>query len=148
MFEGIEAQSNSLFLWVFIRCFYTFAVAGVFVSASIIITGITHPGFNLMKAFFLYAAGSFFLSSLVVLCSVFTKSPHTAVAVYGFYWLLGLMTKSLLRIPFVPYVYLFLCFADENSLLWVPNKWILIAEGAAMWLVIFFVCRKRVEIRE
>lgn len=144
MFEVIEAQSSSLFRWILMRYLYTFVTAGVFVVTGMLINRIMNPAFAFGKFLFVDLTTAFFLSSLVVLCSVFTKSSHAAVAVCGVYWLFSLLTKSMLRFWFVPYIYPFLCFADESSPLWFLNKCILTVAGLAMWLVVRIVCKRRV----
>lgn len=143
MFEVVEVQGGSLFLWILMRFLYTFVVAGVFAVTGMAITRVMDPGFAFGKFLFIYLATSFFLSSLAVLCSVFTGSAHAAAAICGVYWLFSLLTRSLLRLSFVPYIYLFLCFADESSPLWLLNKCILTAAGLIMWLIVLIACKKR-----
>lgn len=148
MFEVFEAQSRSLFRWIFMRYLYTFVVIGVFALIGMIVYQTVDSAFSLGKFLFVYLSTAFFLSSLAVLCSMFTSSSHAAVAVCGIYWLFSMLARSLLRISFVPYVYLFLCFADESSPIWFLNKSILAVTGIVMWLVIWFLCKKRIAIMQ
>ena len=148
MFEILEAQSRSLFCWISIRYIYTFVVSGIFVTIGMVLSQTMDLPFAFGKFLFIYLTTSFFLSSLTVLCSMFTQSSHTAVAVCGIYWLFNMLAKSLLRISFVPYIYLFLCFADESSPIWFLNKWILTVTGIVMWLVVWLLCKKRTAIMQ
>ena len=102
--------------------------------------------FSLGKFLFVYLSTAFFLSSLAVLCSMFTKSSHSAAAVCGIYWLFSMFARSLLRISFVPYIYLFICFVDESGPIRFLNKCILTATAIVMWLIVWFLCKKRIAI--
>lgn len=148
MFEALGAQSRSLFRWIFMRYLYTFVVIGVFALIGMIVYQIMDSAFSLGKFLFVYLSTAFFLSSLAVLCSMFTKSSHTAVAVCGIYWLFSMLARSLLSISFVPYAYLFICFADESSPVWLLNKCILTVIGMVMWLIVWFLCKKRIAIMQ
>lgn len=148
MFEVFEAQNRSLFRWIFMRYLYTFVIVGVLVVIGMIVNQAMDSAFSLDKFLFVYLSTSFFLSSLAVLCSMFTKSSHTAVAVCGIYWLFSMLTKSLLRISFVPYVYLFIYFADESSSILFLNKCILTVIGIVMWLIVWLLCKKRIAITQ
>jgi hypothetical protein len=148
MFEIFEAQSRSLFCWIFMRYIYTFVVSGIFVAIGTIISRTMDSPFAFGKFMFIYLTTSFFLSSLAVLCSMFAQGSHTAVTVCGIYWLFSMLAKSLLRISFVPYIYLFLCFADESSPIWFLNKWILTVTGIVMWLVVWLLCKRRTAIMQ
>lgn len=142
MFEVIEAQSNSLLHWIFMRYLYTFVTTSAFVVAGILISCIMNRISGFGELLFVYLSTAFFLSSFVVLSSFFTKNSHAAVAACGVYWLFSLLARSLLRFPFVPYIYLFIRFADEGNPIWVQNKIILTAVGLTMWLAVFIVCKK------
>ncbi len=148
MFEVFEAQNRSLFRWIFMRYLYTFVVVGVFVVIGIMANQTMNLAFAFGKFLFIYLATAFFLSSLAVLCSMFTQSSHAAVAVCGVYWLFSMLTRSLLRISFVPYIYLFICFVDESGLIWFLNKCILTVIGIVMWLIVWFLCKKRIAITQ
>ena len=148
MFEVFEAQSRSLFRWVFLRYLYTFAVTGIFVMTGMLINRAVDPTFTLGKFLVIYLTTAFFLSSLAVFCSMFTPSTHASAAVCGIYWLFSLLARNLLRISFVPYVYLFVCFADEGSLIWFLNKFVLTVMGMVMWLIVRLLCRKRIAIMQ
>lgn len=142
MFEVIEAQSNSLLHWIFTRYFYSFVTTGAFVVPGILISYIVNRLFGLGELLFVYLSTAFFLSSFVILCSLFTKSSHAAVAACGVYWLFSLLARSLLRFSFVPYIYPLIRFADEDNPLWIQNKFILIAVGIIIWFVVSIVCKK------
>lgn len=146
MFEALEAQSRSLFRWIFMRYLYTFVVIGVFALIGMIVYQIMDSAFSLGKFLFVYLSTAFFLSSLAVLCSMFTKSSHSAAAVCGIYWLFSMLARSLLRISFVPYIYLFICFVDESGPIRFLNKCILTATAIVMWLIVWFLCKKRIAI--
>jgi hypothetical protein len=148
MFEVFEAQNESLFRWIFMRYLYTFVITGIFVVIGMIVYQTMDSAFSLGKFLFVYLSTAFFLSSFAVLCSMFTSSSHTAVAVCGIYWLFSILAKSLLSISFAPYVYLFICFADENSPIWFLNKCILTATAIVMWLVVWLLCKKRISIMQ
>ncbi|MGW8115215.1 hypothetical protein ACVS9P_08615 [Caproicibacterium sp. NSD3] len=148
MFEVFEAQSRSLFRWVFVRYLYTFVVIGVFALIGMIVYQTMDSAFSLGKFLFVYLSTAFFLSSLAVLCSMFTSSSHAAVAVCGIYWLFSMLIRSLLRISFVPYIYLFICFVDESGPIWFLNKCILTVIGIVMWLIVWLLCKKRIAITQ
>lgn len=143
MFEAIEAQSTSLFHWIFTRYFYTFTTTGAFVALGILLSQIMDTASGFGESLFVFLTTSFFLSSFVILCSLFTKSSHAAVAACGVYWLFSLLVRSLLRFPFVPYFYLLIRFADEGSPLWLQNKFILTVAGLVMWLAVCIICKRR-----
>lgn len=143
MFEVIEAQSESLFRWIFRRYLYVFVAIGAFAGLGILLGRAVNPGPSFGELGFVYLATAFFLSSFVILGSLFTKSAHMAVAAVGVYWLFSLLARSLLRFSFVAYIYPFLRFADESSPLWPLNQCILIGMGLAMWLAVFIVCKRR-----
>lgn len=143
MFEVIEAQSTSLFGWVFIRYFYVFIITGLFSILGMLIIQFINPIATLDELVFVYLTTAYFLSSLVVLCSLFTKSSHAAVAICGVYWLFSLMVKSLLRFSFVQYIYLFMRYAVKSNPIWIWNKCVLTIMGLAMWLLIYMVCKRR-----
>lgn len=148
MFEVFEAQSRSLFRWVFVRYLYTFVITGILVVIGMLVNQTMDSTFAFGKLLSIYLTTAFFLSSLAVLCSMFTKSSHAPVAVCGIYWLFSMLARSLLRISFVPYVYLFICFADESSPVWFLNKCILTVIGMIMWLIVWFLCKKRTAIMQ
>lgn len=148
MFEVLEAQSRSLFRWVFMRYLYTFLITGILVVIGMLVNQAMDSAFAFGKLLFIYLTTAFLLSSLAVLCSMFTSSSHAAAAVCGIYWLFSMLARSLMNISFVPYVYLFICFADENSPIWVLNKCILTATGIVMWLIVWLLCKKRIAIMQ
>ena len=146
MFEVFEAQNRSLFRWIFMRYLYIFVITGILVVIGMLVNQIMDSTFSLGKFLFVYLSTAFFLSSLAVLCSMFTKSFHAAAAVCGIYWLFSMLTRSLLRISFVPYIYLFICFVDESGPVWFLNKCILTVIGIVMWLIVWLLCKKRIAI--
>ena len=148
MFEVFEAQSRSLFRWVFVCYLYTFVVTGILVVIGMTVNQAMDSAFTFGKFLCIYLTTAFFLSTLAVLCSIFTSSSHVAVAVCGIYWLFSMLVRSLLKISFVPYVYLFICFADESSPVWLLNKCILTIMGMLMWLIVWLLCKKRIAIMQ
>ena len=73
---------------------------------------------------------------------VFSKSIYQAQ--YGVMWLVTMLTRSLLRFPGIEYVYLLIRYAGDANGIWLLNKFVLLAAGFAMWIVIYCICRRKV----
>ena len=63
--------------------------------------------------------------------------------VSGVVWLFSIMTMSLLRFAPIRYFYLFVRYAGINGVLGLLNKLVLFLAGIALWIAIYFICRKR-----
>lgn len=143
MFEVIEAQSASLFQWILARCLYVFSSVGIFAAAAMLVPQTSKSAAPFGELLFVFLPTSFFLSSLGILCSLFTKNAHAATAVCAIYALFSLLVRSLLRFPFVQRFYPFIRFADESSPLWFQNKCNLMVIGMVMWILIDRILHNR-----
>lgn len=54
------------------------------------------------------------------------------------------MSMNLLRFPPVQYIYLFARYGEVEGPLWAVNKIIFTSVGGALWIGIFFCCKKRI----
>ncbi|MFR5134603.1 MAG: hypothetical protein ACLTEG_05835 [Acutalibacter sp.] len=72
----------------------------------------------------------------------FPPQEHLATLVCCLLWLAALLTRSLLRLPGVEYVYPFLRFAGDQHGVWLWNKAALTGTGLLLW-VGWWLCGKR-----
>ncbi len=143
MFEVIEAQSTSLFRWVLLRYAYVFSATGLFSVSGMLAVRLFRPAAAFGGLLFVYLTTACFFPSLAVLCSLLSRSAHTAAAVCGVFWLFCLLAKGMLRFPAVSYFYPFLRFADESSPVLVWSKCVLTGMSLVIWLAVFAICKKR-----
>ena len=61
----------------------------------------------------------------------------------GLLWLVALLTRSLLRLFGVEFVYPFLCFAGDQHGVWLYNKAVLAGMGLFLWTTNWFVLRRK-----
>ena len=84
----------------------------------------------------------FFFASVAALEGSLSSQEHLATLVCCLLWLAALLTRSLLRLPGVEYVYPFLCFAGDQHGVWLWNKAALTGTGLLLW-VGWWLCGKR-----
>lgn len=141
-FEAIAAQSRSRFFWTLCRSASVLTVVSLFaVTTMALAVLIRQLPFPTLLA--LYFPTAFFFSSLAVLVGSVSPQEHTATLVCGLFWLIALLTRSLLRLPGVEFVYPFLCFAGDVHGVWLWNKAIQTVMGAALWVAAWAYCRKK-----
>ena len=141
-FDAVAAQSRSRFFWTLCRSASVLTVVSLFaVTTMALAVLIRQLPFPTLLA--LYFPTAFFFSSLAVLVGSVSPQEHTATLVCGFFWLIALLTRSLLRLPGVEFVYPFLCFAGDVHGVWLWNKAIQTVMGAALWVAAWAYCRKK-----
>ena len=84
----------------------------------------------------------FFFASVAALVGSLSSQEHLATLVCCLLWLAALLTRSLLRLPGVEYVYPFLRFAGDQHGVWLWNKAALTGTGLLLW-VGWWLCGKR-----
>ena len=141
-FDAVAAQSRSRFFWTLCRSASVLTVVSLFaVTTMALAVLIRQLPFPTLLA--LYFPTAFFFSSLAVLVGSVSPQEHTATLVCGPFWLIALLTRSLLRLPGVEFVYPFLCFAGDVHGVWLWNKAIQTVMGAALWVAAWAYCRKK-----
>lgn len=142
-YDIITAQCQSVFRWVLCRFAFLFCVIIFWAGTAMAAVWIIRGEMPLGEMMLLYITPALFLSSFSVLCSLLFSAEHMAAMICGIFWLLVMMLQSLLRIPYVEYVYLFIRFAGDRNGIWVVNKGVLGVLALVIWGVIYLVCRKR-----
>jgi len=143
-FDIIAAQSNSLFKWVAIRFWTVFLTGSLFAFISMAIVLFIRSEMAIWEMALIYLPPAFFLSTLCALCGISFSGEHIATLISGVLWILSMLARSLLRIPAVEYVYLFIRYAGDINGIWLMNKIVLTVLGFGLWTVIYLLCRKRV----
>ena len=88
------------------------------------------PGLALGEMLLLCLPTVFFFASVAALVGSLSPQEHLATLVCCLLWLAALLTRSLLRLPGVEYVYPFLRFAGDQHGVWLWNKAALTGTGA------------------
>ena len=83
------------------------------------------------ERYFRHELERMFIAYAIVPAVVFTL-------VCGLLWLVALLTRSLLRLPGVEYVYPFLRFAGDQHAAWLWNKAALAGLGLLWWVIYWF----------
>ncbi len=136
-FDLIAAQSKSLFRWVLLRYVICFGISGVFAAFCMIVSSILRYELPLWELLVIYLPPTFFLSSLCALLGIFFTQEHIATLICGIVWLIVLLIRSLLRLPGVEYIYLFIRYADSQDSIWLWNKGIITTAGFFLWGIIY-----------
>jgi len=143
MIDVIIVHSKSLFRWVAGRFLVVVGISGVLCIVCMLGLRLCILDFSLIEMVFIFMVTTFFFTSIGVFSSFLSKQPHVPTAVCGIIWLLTLMAKSMIRFPVVAYLYPLLRFVDPDTGIWLVNKMTLLAISICLWLLIYFVCRKR-----
>lgn len=144
--EVIAAQSRSVVGWFAIRYAAVAGVVSLFAAAGMVMVWMIRREMPLAELMLAYFPTAFLLSSLSALFGLFSEKEHVASMACGVVWLAALMMRSLLRIPFVRYVYLFVRSAGVRDAAWIISKGILCICALAVWSVIYRTL-KSVDIR-
>ncbi len=136
-FDLIAAQSRSLFAWALKRSAAVFGTVSFFAVGCMAAVSLIRYAYPLRELIFMYFPPAFFLSSLAAWVGLESVQEHLAAAVSGLVWLAALLTRSLLRIRGVEYIYLFICYAGDPNHVWLWNKGIYTAAGILIWAAIF-----------
>jgi len=142
-FDLIAAQSVSRFRWIACRFAAVFAETAVFAVAAMPVVAALRREMPVAEMLLLYFPPAFFLSTLSILFGLCFAREHMATLLCGMVWLLTLTARSLLRLPGVEYVYLFLRFIGDPNGVWLINRAVLCAGGLLLWLLIWRLCRDR-----
>lgn len=140
-FDIIAAQSKSLFRWVLLRYGIAFGISSAFAVLSMVGSFTFRDEILLWELLLIYLPPAFFLSSLCALLGIYCTREHSATLVCGVVWLMMLLVRSLLRVPGVEYIYLFIRYADSSNPVWLWNKGILAVAGFLLWGIIYLRCR-------
>lgn len=147
MFDAISAQGKSLFFWVLRRFLLLYVIITIFAIAGMISTAAITKSAEVGDMFLTFLPTAFFLSSVCVCLSLLSSVPHIPTMAAGVIWLFSIMSMSLLRFQPTQYFFLFVRFAGIDTPVWIVNKLVLLLIGAALWLSIFFICKKRLWAR-
>lgn len=134
-FEAIAAQSSALFPWAICRFTVLFATVSLFALTTMLAASSVRPGLALGEMLLLYLPTAFFFASLAALVGRLSRQEHLPTLVCGLLWLVALLTRSLLRLPGVEYVYPFLRFAGDQHTVWLWNKAVLAGLGLLWWVI-------------
>lgn len=141
-FDIIAAQSKDLFRWVLLRYLITFGISSIFAVLCMLLSSAFRYELPLWELLAIYFPPTLFLSSLCALLGINYTEEHAATLVCGIVWLLVIITRSLLRISGVEYIYLFIRYADNQNPVWLWNKSIIAAAGLFLWGIIYLKCKK------
>ena len=143
MFEVISAQGKSVFGWILRRFLLLFCLVAIFAMIGIGGVVLLKPNMSALDLLLTFLPTAFFLSSISAFVSMLASVPHISSMVSGVVWLFSIMTMSLLRFAPIRYFYLFVRYAGINGVLGLLNKLVLFLAGIALWIAIYFICRKR-----
>ena len=137
-FEAIAAQSPALFPWMLWRFFAVFVTVSLFAFATMLAAVCVRPGLAWGEMFLLYLPTAFFWASVAGL----SPQEHLPTLVCGLLWLVALLTRSLLRLPGVEYVYPFLRFAGDQHGVCLWSKAALAGIGLLLWAALGLLAEK------
>ena len=140
-FDIIAAQSRSLFRWVLLRYVITFGISSLFAVFCMLFSSVFRYEFPLWELLLIYFPPALFLSSLCALLGIHYTAEHIATLICGIIWLTVLLIRSLLRIPGVEYIYLFIRYADDQNPVWLWNKSIIAGSSLFLWGIIYLRCK-------
>lgn len=146
-FDIIVAQSNSLFRWIILRSTTVFITGSLFAFINMVIVSYIRNEMPLWEMVLLYLSPAFFLSTVCVLCGICFSEEHAATLICGILWILTILARSLLPIPGVQFVYLFIHYAGDMNGIWLINKGIITLIGLVLWIGIYVISKKRVFIK-
>ena len=141
-FEAIAAQSPARFPWMLCRFFAVFATVSLFALATMLAAAWVRPGLALEEMLLLYLPTAFFFASVAALVGGLSSQEHLPTLVCGLLWLVALLTRSLLRLPGVEYVYPFLRFAGDQHGVWLWSKAALAGIGLLLWAALGLLAEK------
>ncbi|MFR7484043.1 MAG: hypothetical protein ACLUVP_01840 [Acutalibacter sp.] len=141
-FEAIAAQSPARFPWMLCRFFAVFATVSLFALATMLAAAWVRPGLAWGEMLLLYLPTAFFLASVAALVGGLSSQEHLPTLVCGLLWLVALLTRSLLRLLGVEYVYPFLRFAGDQHGVWLWSKAALAGIGLLLWAALGLLAEK------
>lgn len=143
-YEVIKAQGKSLFAWVLSRFLAVFITVSLFAVFNMVIVFLVRGEMPIWEMALTYFPPAFFLSTLGAWLNLCFSQEHISSLICGVMWLVTMLTRSLLRFPGIEYVYLLIRYAGDANGIWLLNKFVLLAAGFAMWIVIYCICRRKV----
>lgn len=147
MFDTISSQGKSLFIWIVRRFILLFATIAAFSVCGMVGTSVITKTAAVGDLLLTFLPTAFFLSSVCVFLSILSSVPHIPTMAVGIIWLFSIMSMNLLRFQPMQCFYLFVRFAGISSPIWIVNKLMLLLIGSALWLGVFFICKKRLWTR-
>ncbi len=141
-YDVIAAQSKSVFQWVMLRYIAIMGSVSLFAVVGLIAVSFIRNEMPIWELLLTYFPTALCLSSLSLFMGVRYSQEHIAALVCGVVWLVGLMARSLLRLPFVEYIYPFIRFAGDPGGIWLVNKAVLCAVSFLFWCMIYWNCKK------
>lgn len=138
----IVSQCRSAFGWVIARYVAVIGAVSLFAVAGMGLVSMLRREMPFTELLAVYFPTAFFLSSLAMLAGLFAKREHVASTACGVICLAVLTAQGVLRFPPIRYVYLFVRFAGVREGIWVANKCILCAAGAAVWCGMYWRLKK------
>ena len=127
----------------------------LFALATMLAAAWVRPGLAWGEMFLLYLPTAFFFASVAALVGGLSPQEHLPTLVCGLLWLVALLTRSLLRLPGVEYVYPFLRrlpgveyvypflrFAGDQHGVWLWSKAALAGIGLLLWAALGLLAEK------
>lgn len=142
-FELIAAQGRSLFTWVVFRYIAVFSTVGMAAVLGMAVASGVRNEMPLGDMLLMCFAPTMFLSTLGLLIGLTSAQEHRAVLVCGIVWLISMLVRSVLRVPGVEYIYLFICYSGDVHGVWRLNKAVLLGITGVLWCGIYLVCKMR-----
>ncbi len=141
--DMIIVHSRFLFGWLVKRFLAVFGLTSMLCVIGMVFMRIALYEFSLIKLLLVFFGTTFFLSSLGVLSSFFSRQRHISTSVCATFILFCLIVHDLVRIPFIAYIYPFILAINNNTTIWRLNKVILMCLGFVMWVLIYIRCHSR-----
>lgn len=142
LYAAIAAQSPARFSWVLCRFFAVFVTVSLFALATMLAAAWVRPGLAWGEMLLLYLPTAFFFASVAALVGGLSPQEHLPTLVCGLLWLVALLTRSLLRLSGVEYVYPFLRFAGDQHGVWLWSKAALAGIGLLLWAALGLLAEK------
>ncbi len=142
-YDVITAQSKSVFQWVMLRYIAIMGMVSLFAVVGLIAVSFIRNEMPIWELLLTYFPTALCLSSLSLFIGVRYSQEHIATLVCGVVWLVGLMANSLLRLPFVEYIYPFIRFAGNPDGIWLVNKAVLCTVSFLLWYMIYWTCKNK-----
>jgi uncharacterized membrane protein YfcA len=141
-YDVIVAQGKSLFVWVSLRFSAVFATISLYAVLCMAIVSHIRNEMPFWEMSLMYFPPAIFLSTLAALLNLHLSQEHSSTLTCGVVWLATLFIRSLLRLPGMEYVYLFIRYAGDQNDVWLTNKAVLLIICGIMWAGIYLSCRR------
>lgn len=141
-YDIIASQGKSLFYWVLTRYLAVWSMCSLSAVCGMAAVFFIRREIAMGELLCIYFPTAFLLSSLAVLTGLVYHQEHMATLVCGLVWLVSLMLRSLLRLPGMACVYLFIRFAGGYDDIWLVNKGIVSLISLGLWSLIYWICKK------